>query len=320
MEAASSSDMAGGTITQSPGWRNRNEAVPMQSAAGMTAANPLGCVSYLPVGRCGHPPLRCELEGVEHPQELVKVASCAGWVEQWQLQPLVGAYDKHLHRIQTKRQWAFSSLCDKGWWLNVCVCVWASHSGRSKACHLCPSHLGPACPGLLPAPVCCLLWWERAASRSLTPHCCKPGCPNPRREDRKLLTQVIGHSMRLQTKTHNSNSTLLDIQPYLALYCKIIKNELTNECLVIFHFNDLHNYWSMIIIHAEYRVCPKMGQKDGRNKKNLTQRTEASLKARRWVAREGAKAHFYVWIKSNINDRTEITKKKRFYVKIKSKC
>lgn len=53
------------------------------------------------------------------------------------------------------------------------------HSEQWGACHLCPSHLGPACPGQLPAPVYCPLWWDRAA-RGLTLHNYKPGCPKTR--------------------------------------------------------------------------------------------------------------------------------------------
>jgi len=48
----------------------------------------------LPVNRCGHLAGGCELEAVNHSQDLVKVSPCCGWVEQRQLQPLVRANDE----------------------------------------------------------------------------------------------------------------------------------------------------------------------------------------------------------------------------------
>jgi len=48
----------------------------------------------LPVNRCGHLAGGCELEAVNHSQDLVKVSPCCGRVEEGQLQPLVWANDE----------------------------------------------------------------------------------------------------------------------------------------------------------------------------------------------------------------------------------
>lgn len=63
--------------------------------------------TYLPVGRRGHSFPGCELEGVHHSQDLVKVASGGGRVEERQFEPFVGADDKHLntHRdVESERE------------------------------------------------------------------------------------------------------------------------------------------------------------------------------------------------------------------------
>jgi len=48
----------------------------------------------LPVNRCGHLAGGCELEAVNHSQDLIKVSPCCGRVEEGQLQPLVWANDE----------------------------------------------------------------------------------------------------------------------------------------------------------------------------------------------------------------------------------
>lgn len=53
-------------------------------------------VTYLPVSRCWYFFRRCDLEGVHHAQNLIKVASGGGRVEKGQFQLFVRADDKHL--------------------------------------------------------------------------------------------------------------------------------------------------------------------------------------------------------------------------------
>merc|ERR1711910_208274 len=48
----------------------------------------------LPVNRCGHLAGGCELEAVNHSQDLVEVSPCCSRVEEGQLQPLVWANDE----------------------------------------------------------------------------------------------------------------------------------------------------------------------------------------------------------------------------------
>lgn len=183
--------MLGGTITHSPGWRQTDTEKQwgycytaaagqiMFPAAERTEVAFEG-VTYPPVSRCGHSFPRCGLEWVYHSQNLIKVASSGGRVEEGQFQPFVGANDKHLHSNRD-REWSLRGLrsvgmrVDKS--LKAAPKIRNLHSGLWAACHLCPSHRGPACPGPLPTPVYCLLWWERAASSKQTPHSCMPGCP-----------------------------------------------------------------------------------------------------------------------------------------------
>lgn len=55
-------------------------------------------MTHPPVGRRGQLSPGRQLEGVHHPQDLVKVASGGGRVEDRQLQLFVRADDKHLRR------------------------------------------------------------------------------------------------------------------------------------------------------------------------------------------------------------------------------
>lgn len=135
-------------------------------------------VTYPPVSRCGHSFPRCGLERVHHSQNLIEVASGGGRVEEGQFQPFVGANDKHLHSNTETESGAWEGYAlrvDKS--LKAAPKIRNLHSGLWAACRLCPSHRGPACPGPLPTPVCCLLWWERAASSKQTPHNYMPGYP-----------------------------------------------------------------------------------------------------------------------------------------------
>lgn len=59
-----------------------------------------GAGTYLPVGWGGHSLGGRELERVHRSQDLVKVASGGGGVEQRQLQPLVGTDDEHLNAAE----------------------------------------------------------------------------------------------------------------------------------------------------------------------------------------------------------------------------
>lgn len=53
-------------------------------------------VTYLPVDGRGHFLGSCELEGVDHSQDLIKIASCGGWIQQRKFEPFVRSNDKHL--------------------------------------------------------------------------------------------------------------------------------------------------------------------------------------------------------------------------------
>lgn len=104
MAAASSSDMLGGTMTQSPGWE-QTDVRKTQSGGCRGNLKPAGGGMYLPISRGGHSFSGCELERVHHSQDLVKVASGGGGIEQRQLQPLVGTDNKHLNPEQRWKEW-----------------------------------------------------------------------------------------------------------------------------------------------------------------------------------------------------------------------
>lgn len=97
MAAASSSDMLGGTMTQSPGWDRGNR---VRRIPGLWWGGGRWTGTYLPVGWGGHSLGGRELERVHRSQDLVKVASGGGGVEQRQLQPLVGTDDEHLNAAE----------------------------------------------------------------------------------------------------------------------------------------------------------------------------------------------------------------------------
>lgn len=89
-------------MTQSPGWTrgNRVRSFPGPGSEAWGGGWCVGAGTYLPVGWGGHSLGGRELERVHRSQDLVKVASGGGGVEQGQLQPLVGTDDEHLNAAE----------------------------------------------------------------------------------------------------------------------------------------------------------------------------------------------------------------------------
>lgn len=80
-------------MTHCPGWETGVCGSELPTGTGHSPG-----VTYLPVSRRGHTLGRRELERVHHSQDLVKVASGGGGVEEGQLQTLVRADDEDLKR------------------------------------------------------------------------------------------------------------------------------------------------------------------------------------------------------------------------------
>lgn len=198
--------MLGGTITQSPGWRKTDTvketrllypttgrlfcALCVYSAAEISAAQSghSSQMWHLVPSSLQVWPLFSPLWAEVSPPLAESHQSCVLW---WRGTGVtVSAFCRGRWWTPTQnwrelKPFALHKWSDKGSKLgkrqmkfSVCQRVWRClHSEQWRACHLCPSHLGPACPGQLPAPVYCPLWWDRAASGRQTPHNYTPGCP-----------------------------------------------------------------------------------------------------------------------------------------------